>query len=170
MDTETIPGIIRRSLNPDFAMDWDFFLACVPLVVAYLLFSRPGKRGLFWWFGLVLFVLFLPNAAYPVTDILHFVLKVRQRPYLPTWAVGLIVVPDGFMVVHRAAIISAAAGNKVPAVAGIPQSFAREAVCFPTQQTSKTFFVAPPRTSIAFSVALSQRNCPFKHRSNLRWW
>ena len=94
MDTETIPGIIRRSLNPDFAMDWDFFLACVPLVVAYLLFSRPGKRGLFWWFGLVLFVLFLPNAAYPVTDILHFVLKVRQRPYLPTWAVGLIVVPE----------------------------------------------------------------------------
>jgi uncharacterized membrane protein len=94
VDTETIPGIIRRSLNPDFAMDWDFFLACVPLVVAYLLFSRPGKRGLFWWFGLVLFVLFLPNAAYPVTDILHFVLKVRQRPYLPTWAVGLIVVPE----------------------------------------------------------------------------
>jgi uncharacterized membrane protein len=94
MDNETISQIIRRSLNPDFAMDWDFFLACVPLVLAYILFGRPGKRGPLWWLGLTLFILFLPNAAYPLTDILHFVLKVRQRPYLPTWAVGVIVVPE----------------------------------------------------------------------------
>jgi putative ABC transport system substrate-binding protein len=38
---------------------------------------------------------------------------------------GLVVVPDGFMVVHRATIISAAARNKVPAVFW-PSDFARE--------------------------------------------
>jgi putative tryptophan/tyrosine transport system substrate-binding protein len=39
---------------------------------------------------------------------------------------GIVALPDGFMTVHRAAIISAAAKNKVPAVGGLPQSFARD--------------------------------------------
>jgi putative ABC transport system substrate-binding protein len=39
---------------------------------------------------------------------------------------GIVVLPDPFMAVHRVAIISLAAGNKVPAVAGLPQSFARD--------------------------------------------
>jgi uncharacterized membrane protein len=66
----------------------------VPLALAFLLFRRPNRVGLLWWVGLAAFVLFLPNAAYPLTDFLHFVLKVRQRPYLPAWAVGLFVVPE----------------------------------------------------------------------------
>ena len=39
---------------------------------------------------------------------------------------GIVVLPDPFMAVHRVAIISAAVGNKAPAVAGLPQSFARD--------------------------------------------
>jgi putative ABC transport system substrate-binding protein len=39
---------------------------------------------------------------------------------------GIVALPDAFMGVHRAAIISAAAKNKVPAVGGLPQSFARD--------------------------------------------
>jgi putative ABC transport system substrate-binding protein len=38
---------------------------------------------------------------------------------------GLVVMPDGFMVAHRAPVISAAARNNVPAVYGIPD-FARD--------------------------------------------
>jgi uncharacterized membrane protein len=94
MENEAVPDIIRRALNPDFAMDWGFFLALVPLCLAAWLFQPTRRPGPVWWAGVVLFILFLPNAAYPLTDILHFVLKVRQRPYLPTWAVGLIVVPE----------------------------------------------------------------------------
>src|SRR5579863_886556 len=94
MDTETIPEIIRRALDPDFAMGWDLFLAGVPLALAFLLFRRARSRGPLWWAGLAVFVLFLPNAAYPLTDFLHFVLKIRQRPYLPDWAVGLFVIPE----------------------------------------------------------------------------
>jgi putative tryptophan/tyrosine transport system substrate-binding protein len=39
---------------------------------------------------------------------------------------GIVALPDAFMGVHRAAIISVAAKNKVPAVGGLPQSFARD--------------------------------------------
>lgn len=94
MDTETIPDVILRALDPDFAMGWDLFLAGVPLALAFVLFRHARSRGPLWWAGLVAFVLFLPNAAYPLTDFLHFVLKIRQRPYLPDWAVGLFVIPE----------------------------------------------------------------------------
>ena len=39
---------------------------------------------------------------------------------------GIVALPDPFMAVHRAAIISHAARNKVPAAGGLPQSFARD--------------------------------------------
>lgn len=39
---------------------------------------------------------------------------------------GIVALPDAFMAVHRAAIISLAAANKVPAVGALPQSFARD--------------------------------------------
>ncbi len=97
METSTIQYIVQRALTPDFAMDRGFVLAMVPLAIAALLFRRSGKRGPIWWAGVVLFVLFLPNAAYPLTDILHFVAKVRQRPYLPSWAISLIVMPQYFL-------------------------------------------------------------------------
>ena len=39
---------------------------------------------------------------------------------------GIVALPDVFMAVHRAAIISLAAANKVPTVGALPQSFARD--------------------------------------------
>ena len=73
-----------------------------------------------------------------------------------------------FVLVHRAPIISLAARNNVPAVYR-NLSLSETAVCFPTDQTSQTYFVAPRPMSIAFSVAQSRRTCPFNCRSNLRW-
>lgn len=52
-------------------------LAWIPVVLALLVFrawdddSGPDRRSPLWWFGLVLFVLFLPNAPYVVTDLVH---------------------------------------------------------------------------------------------------
>jgi uncharacterized membrane protein len=97
MGNETIPDIVQQALSPDFDMGWDLFLAGIPLALAVVLFRRGLSRGPLWWVGVALFVLFLPNAAYPLTDFLHFVMKVRQRPYLPAWAVGLLVVPEYFL-------------------------------------------------------------------------
>jgi len=39
---------------------------------------------------------------------------------------GIVALPDAFIAVHRAAIISLAATNKIPAVGALPQSFARD--------------------------------------------
>ena len=47
---------------------------------------------------------------------------------------GLVVIPDGFLIAHRAAIISAAARNNVPAVMRYLTS-PKTAVCSPTDPT-----------------------------------
>ena len=54
-----------------FWMTWNLLLATVPLVLAVPLFRHRGRRGAGWWLGLGLVVLFLPNAPYVVTDLVH---------------------------------------------------------------------------------------------------
>ena len=38
--------------------------------------------------------MFLPNAPYAFTGLLHLVFKIRKQPYLSVWAVSLIVIPE----------------------------------------------------------------------------
>jgi len=54
-------------------MIWNTMLAWVPAALALALFTlgRDARRGPVWWTGVVLFVLFLPNAPYVVTDLVH---------------------------------------------------------------------------------------------------
>jgi uncharacterized membrane protein len=40
--------------------------------------SNPVIRSWLWWLGFVLFILFLPNAAYVLTDVIHLVIDIRQ--------------------------------------------------------------------------------------------
>jgi uncharacterized membrane protein len=87
-------GQIADAANPEFSMGWDIILLVVPLMLAAWLFTRDRHRGALWWPSFVLFILFLPNAPYAFTDILHMVFKIRKQPYLPVWAVALIVVPE----------------------------------------------------------------------------
>jgi uncharacterized membrane protein len=46
-------------------------LALVPLVLAALLFRGRRARGVLWWAGVGVFVVFLPNAPYVLTDVVH---------------------------------------------------------------------------------------------------
>lgn len=48
-------------------------LAWLPAAMAFVLFTlgRHARRGVLWWGGVVVFVLFLPNAPYVVTDLVH---------------------------------------------------------------------------------------------------
>jgi len=46
-------------------------LATIPALLAVLSFHRPRRRGIGWWVGVALLVLFLPNAPYVVTDLIH---------------------------------------------------------------------------------------------------
>jgi uncharacterized membrane protein len=52
-------------------MTWNLLLAGVPVVLGSLVFSWRGARTLPWWTGAALFALFLPNAPYVVTDLVH---------------------------------------------------------------------------------------------------
>ncbi|MER3433963.1 MAG: DUF1361 domain-containing protein [Leptolyngbya sp. ERB_1_1] len=92
--------------NADW-MGWNLFLAIVPLVLSMFLFRRlqignstvtvpqmaieQRHRSLLWWFGVVVFVAFLPNAPYILTDIIHFVEWVQRGASV--WTVTLIYVP-----------------------------------------------------------------------------
>lgn len=67
-------------------MAWNLFLAAVPAVLAVALFARSPvlrdrKRSVTWWAGVGLFVLFLPNAPYVVTDLIHLRADVAAAPF-----------------------------------------------------------------------------------------
>ncbi len=81
---------------------------------------------------------------------------------------GLVVMPDTFMLVHRAPIILLAARNNVPAVYRT-SVFARDGGLLSYGPDRWTSFVARRPMSIAFSVAQSRRTCQFSCRSNSRW-
>ncbi|MES1213212.1 MAG: DUF1361 domain-containing protein [Singulisphaera sp.] len=75
-------------------MGWNLFLAFIPLVFAGFLFRAGRRPGILWWLALVVFLLFLPNAAYVLTDVIQLVRRVRQQPYLPVWTIALVLVPQ----------------------------------------------------------------------------
>lgn len=63
---------------------WNLFLAWIPLFFSYSMFQlhKIDKLG---WLGILLFgggwLLFYPNAAYLVTDLVHY----KARPNIPWW-------------------------------------------------------------------------------------
>ncbi len=72
-------------------MRWNLFLAIIPLILSGILFLNPSlqdsetlqesrklHRNFWWWLGVAIFTLFLPNAAYIITDIIHFVDDLRD--------------------------------------------------------------------------------------------
>jgi uncharacterized membrane protein len=52
-------------------MTWNLMLAVVPAVLAVAVFRSRGPRGVLWWAGAASCLLFLPNAPYVITDLVH---------------------------------------------------------------------------------------------------
>jgi uncharacterized membrane protein len=52
-------------------MTWNLVLALIPAVLAVAVFRHRGPRTALWWTGAALCALFLPNAPYVVTDLVH---------------------------------------------------------------------------------------------------
>jgi uncharacterized membrane protein len=71
-------------------MIWNLFLATVPAALSLILFRNRGCktggckaggfRNLRWWVGLTVWILFLPNAPYVLTDVVHMVGAMRNSP------------------------------------------------------------------------------------------
>lgn len=62
------------------------------LGMVYRYQEEPRLRTLVWWLGVIIFLLFLPNAAYILTDFIHLVLDIR-RGY-PMGTVILFLIPQ----------------------------------------------------------------------------
>jgi uncharacterized membrane protein len=58
-------------------MAWNLILALVPATLALALFRPERHRGPGWWIGAVVFVAFLPNAPYVLTDVVHLPADLR---------------------------------------------------------------------------------------------
>ncbi len=78
-------------------MVWNTFLALIPWVLSLWLFRRrsTNARRVSWWVGLAIFIAFLPNAPYVLTDIIHLVRFIREGAALPT--IVLIWMPQFFL-------------------------------------------------------------------------
>lgn len=66
-----------------FFLLWNLFLAWVPYLTALKVerLQRLGSSRLLLWLGLIVWLAFLPNAPYIITDFIHL----RHRPPVPFW-------------------------------------------------------------------------------------
>lgn len=91
-------------------MTWNLALAAIPAGLGLVLFARPGGRGAWWWAGVAVFVLFLPNAPYPVTDLVHLRGDVVRAPSDGVVLVGVLPLYAAFVAAGFAAYAVALAG------------------------------------------------------------
>ncbi len=72
---------------------WNLFLAFIPLVLSFWLFRRKQlkARSLVWWLAFVVFISFLPNAPYMLTDIIHLIRG--SRAGYAVWVIALVFIP-----------------------------------------------------------------------------
>jgi uncharacterized membrane protein len=95
-------GVAGRWIT-DHWVAWNLLLALVPLGIAVALFARPRSNtrsdphmattSASWWAGVAAFVVFLPNAPYVVTDLIHL------RSSLSSEHPGLVFAKFGVLVV-----------------------------------------------------------------------
>jgi uncharacterized membrane protein len=96
--------LLQRSVSGDVSalmnVVWLGVLAVVALGLSFFLFKRKQNlRSGVWWLGLVVFIAFLPNAPYLLTDIIHLI-RATSSGQISAWVITLVVIP-----VHVLAIL-----------------------------------------------------------------
>jgi uncharacterized membrane protein len=76
-------------------MAWNLFLAFIPLALSFWLFRKSRSRSFLWWVGLLIFIAFLPNAPYVLTDIIHLISEIHF--YNSVWLITLVLIPEYFL-------------------------------------------------------------------------
>lgn len=78
-------------------MSVNLTLALIPLALAVVLFRTRHRHGPLWWLGVAAFVVFLPNAPYVVTDLIHLARAVHTAPSRKAVALGLLPLYGAFI-------------------------------------------------------------------------
>jgi uncharacterized membrane protein len=93
---------------------WNLFLAFIPLVLSFWLYRRKTlSRSWVWWLAFIVFMAFLPNAPYLLTDIIHL-LRATRAGY-SVWLIAVVFIP-----LHVVAILG---GIEAYVMAVINQSY-----------------------------------------------
>ena len=58
---------------------WNLFLAYIPVFLSVWLFRWSSRRSPVWWVIFAIFIAFLPNAPYILTDIIHYIWLIQKR-------------------------------------------------------------------------------------------
>jgi uncharacterized membrane protein len=76
---------------------WNLFLAFIPLALSYWLFRKSRSRSAWWWVGFLVFIAFLPNAPYLLTDIIHLIQAIRDD--YDAWVITLVILPPHLLAI-----------------------------------------------------------------------
>src|ERR1700751_3830758 len=84
-------GIVRIQITGNFKglfLVWNLFLAWVPFLIAFSLSQKKKKvHPVTLWMYISVWLLFLPNAPYIITDFVHL----RPRVGIPFWYDGMAI-------------------------------------------------------------------------------
>ncbi|OKH36687.1 hypothetical protein NIES2119_16820 [[Phormidium ambiguum] IAM M-71] len=87
--------------NTDW-MAWNLFLALIPLALSIILFILPrfsdfqsNLKSLIWGIGFLVFMAFLPNAPYVLTDLIHLIENIKENDSI--WMISLVLIPQYFL-------------------------------------------------------------------------
>jgi len=79
-------------------MAWNLFLAFIPLALSVWLFRRTSQsHSILWWVGFLVFIAFLPNAPYLLTDIIHLIHAIRTN--YSVWIITLVLIPQHLLAI-----------------------------------------------------------------------
>jgi uncharacterized membrane protein len=67
-------------------------IALVLIVLDVWLLRNERSRSLFWWLGFLVFIAFLPNAPYVLTDVIHLIEDIRTNNSV--WLITLVLIPQ----------------------------------------------------------------------------
>ena len=84
--------------NSDW-MAWNLVLALIPFALSIILFILPkfsdfqyNLKSLIWGIGFLVFMAFLPNAPYVLTDLIHLIENIKQIDSI--WMISLVILPQ----------------------------------------------------------------------------
>ncbi|NER01033.1 MAG: DUF1361 domain-containing protein [Cyanothece sp. SIO2G6] len=88
-----IQGVMLGELSALLKLSWLVAIALILLTINFLLMrQKEPTRTWKWWIMLAVFIVFLPNAPYVLTDIIHLIRGISSGQ-IPTWVVALVFIP-----------------------------------------------------------------------------